>query len=954
MPRTGGIVTVIIIAVVAIAAIAVALLSFKPPNVGDTPEADAVFDLRGQKNQNRLTYPIEDCYGRNKIYPPYASAPYSQYYGNESFQFQLFCLGHGAFDIEEITIGDTSIDSYDEVEWEIIQPGETMNLFPDNVNTSDDVASIELYGTNEDDYTTDGFGPFVTNDVGTTTNRIEIDIVFPNGLYRSRDDGSLGEQTITALFEYQEINDDGDAIGTWQNLQTFSRTLSDNTPQRFTLVSSIPVDRSQVRGRRTNEKNESTRSVNTIIWSGMRAFQPSQRVYDGVTMFALKARATNNLNDSNTSRIGIVATRKLPIWNGSTIPDVDDYKNHVATRSPIWAHINILRSNHGGRLSNEYIDWETFSDEAQDAIDNGINFDWVYNQRTTVWEAVKIPCFINRAVPILNGAVASMVRDKPQTLPSFFISESNSIGEISIAQTRHDINANDGLEVTYIDGDTYTSETVLCLLENDTGENLKKLTLQGVSDRQKAYDLGMYLWSKENYERKSVDVTIGLEGYIPSYGDLTRVQSQLPRWGNAGEVISIDGNTITVDQDLTFEDGKTYQLAIRGKYAQDVGPFTVTAGDSANELISENPIGTDEISFLSSEGPFFVFGESNVVGRLCRITSINPSENEQFGVSLVVDDPRRHADYGTAPAISATSSLPVIPSLPVVTNVQVTTPINSITTAVISWNPALGATSYIVQTSLDGVNYIQVANLVDQTSFIIPVSAGQLWVRVRGVGYQVGPAAGWSGIVGQASIVPFDVSSLRVEPSFTGITATIKWDTLSTATSYIVEVITEDETQTLQIRNTFEVTDTTLVYDITQAQQDGADDRNITFKVYGKNTIGLSEIPATVIASNTLPPVVTGVSYILLSDDGTSRTYRVSWNNSTATDLFVFRIYGSTVNNFTPDPSSQIWQGLATSADITINESSPGVFDTFYFVVSAVDVWETEGETLNYSTQETV
>jgi hypothetical protein len=121
----------IVVAVVVIAlSVAVALMMEQPKTPGELPASDPVFSNRGQQNAIRLGEPIEVCYGRNRIYPSLASRPFYKYDSNDQFQYSLFCLGQGQFDISQILIGDTDIASFQEVEYEIIPPGDSVTLFP--------------------------------------------------------------------------------------------------------------------------------------------------------------------------------------------------------------------------------------------------------------------------------------------------------------------------------------------------------------------------------------------------------------------------------------------------------------------------------------------------------------------------------------------------------------------------------------------------------------------------------------------------------------------------------------------------------------------------------------------------------------------------------------------------------------------------------------------------------
>ena len=97
----GGAVAYIIIAIVSI----VVALSFSvaPPGVVNTVEADPVFSLKGQTNQIKLNEPIESCYGDVRHWPSQGATAYNKYIDNNAWQFTLLCLGHGEFDVSQIS-----------------------------------------------------------------------------------------------------------------------------------------------------------------------------------------------------------------------------------------------------------------------------------------------------------------------------------------------------------------------------------------------------------------------------------------------------------------------------------------------------------------------------------------------------------------------------------------------------------------------------------------------------------------------------------------------------------------------------------------------------------------------------------------------------------------------------------------------------------------------------------
>jgi hypothetical protein len=72
------------------------------------------------------------------IFPDFAASPYVEYEGNEQYLYQLLCIGAGEYEIEQIRIEDSDISAFEEITYQVVNPGGTLSLFPAAVNTSGD------------------------------------------------------------------------------------------------------------------------------------------------------------------------------------------------------------------------------------------------------------------------------------------------------------------------------------------------------------------------------------------------------------------------------------------------------------------------------------------------------------------------------------------------------------------------------------------------------------------------------------------------------------------------------------------------------------------------------------------------------------------------------------------------------------------------------------------------
>lgn len=102
-------------------------------------------------NQARLLQPIPKQYGRLKVVPDLIAQPYTKFIGNDQYLFEVFSLGIGKYENEEVRISDAIVyrngaltGAYPALELEFKDPNQTITLFDTGVETSDEVAGQEI------------------------------------------------------------------------------------------------------------------------------------------------------------------------------------------------------------------------------------------------------------------------------------------------------------------------------------------------------------------------------------------------------------------------------------------------------------------------------------------------------------------------------------------------------------------------------------------------------------------------------------------------------------------------------------------------------------------------------------------------------------------------------------------------------------------------------------------
>jgi len=758
------------------------------------------YNLQAQGNMARLDAAIPVQYGRMMSYPDFAAQPYLEYSGNEQYLYQLFCLGQGEYVVEQIRIEDTPITSWDEVTYEIVGPGSTVTLFPANVITSGEVSGQELVGLTSGTYsqttttitvtltshglaigkqvyltftsgtapsgeytvasvpdantftvtaatgTTSGnvnvqnyLGPFVANASGTNANSLAVDVVLPRGLYYY--DGvspNPASMSVSLGFEARPIDGAGNPTGGWTTLQTMTITAATTTPQRYSYRYTVTPGRYEVRGYRTDVKQASSSYGHEAAWGGLRAYLPDTSSYGNLTLIAMRMRASNNLSQQASRKINVIATRKLPIWNGTA------WSGNTATTSIAWALADACRNTvYGAGMADALVDLAGLLTLDGTWTARGDQFNGRFDSALTFWEAVTKIAQAGRGRPYIQGGIFRVVRDEAQSIPVGMFTMRNIVrGSFSIQYIMPTDATADAVEVAYFDSATWQPNRVTAALPSSSAAKPAKIDLSvGVTDRDQAYREGLYHAASNYYRRKMISFATEMEGYIPSLGDLIAISHDMPQWGQTAEAVGWDAGTktLTLSEPLTWDVG-THYIGLRTQTGALEGPYTVTAGANAYQVVLAAAPTTTPYFGNDRERMHVTFGWGATWRQLARVVSVQPQSLTQIKIVAVNEDSSVHtADTGVTAPASNSSQLTTRYTAPVVSGLTLRSSPSDVNTMLISWQAAPGADTYLIEQSSDAATWTRTGD-TRATNYIGRALYGSsTLVRVAGVGLTRGP-----------------------------------------------------------------------------------------------------------------------------------------------------------------------------------------------------------------------
>lgn len=592
------------------------------------------YSLQAQGNQARLGEPIPVVYGRHVVYPDFGATPYAEFVNNDQFLFQLHVIGQGEYDIETIRIEDTPISSFAEIEYEIIPPNGTVTLFDTDVVTAPEIAGQELLSFGDGG---DWIGPFVANPSETQTTLLALDMILPKGLYYANDSGGLNSRTASWDVEARLIDDDGVALGSWFNLGSESITDNTNTAIRKTYKYSVPGGRYEVRAIRTNAKDMSARAGSDLNWNALKAHLVGDDDFGNVTLLAMKMRATDNLSQRSSRMVNCIVTRKLPIWDSMT-----GWSAPQATRSIAWACADILKSTYGAKLEDSRIDLQALV--ALDAIwsARGDTFNGVFDRKLTVWDALSQVARCGRAVAFLQGGLVRFVRDEPKTLPVALFSPRNIVkSSFKIDYVMPGEDTADSVTVEFFNEKTWKPDEVTVSLPDSSAEQPATVSLFGSTNKAHAIREGLYMAAANRYRRRMVSFKTELEGLIPTYGDLIAISHDMPRWGEAGDVVAYDPPYLDLSESVSFTEGDSHYIVLRKQDGSVSGPWLVTAGTNDQQVELDEELDFTPYTGSEQERTHFAFGIGEQWGVLARVTAVKP-RGDLVEIASVVENPLVH------------------------------------------------------------------------------------------------------------------------------------------------------------------------------------------------------------------------------------------------------------------------------------------------------------------------
>ena len=473
--------------------------------------------------------------------------------------------------------------------------------------------------------------------IGNNIERLVIVITAPHGIYKAKDDGSIGSLEASVDIFYREVG-----ASSWNSLGSI--TFENDTTQKLQgvkTVSNLTPSQYEVQVVKTTQDfDDDFKKETTVRWTVLKEEIDQSLSYPGVAKYGVKALATDQLSGRQPSFTCLVKRNTVPIFN----PNTGETLNRSA-QNPAWAAYHYLTVHHGIDASrliySEFEDWADYCDYL--VVGDQEKFGIVLDKQSTLWKDVQKIARLGRASIVKRGTKIGVFVDKEEdtnTAPTHMFTMSNIIKDSFSYQFMPMKDRANVLELTYTDYDRdFTNQVVSVHLEDfvDSERLPKKANIQFEFSicRDRAIQEAIYLLKSTRYLIRTVEFEADVDSFNCTVGDLVYFQHEIPSYKDSygGRLEHASDNYVELDTEVYVEAGVAYKVLVRHSDSGEISERDVESiGESGlqkefNVLSSFDPV--------PSSGDLYLFGKSNTVDKLYRITNITRAQDNTRKISCI-------------------------------------------------------------------------------------------------------------------------------------------------------------------------------------------------------------------------------------------------------------------------------------------------------------------------------
>lgn len=380
--------------------------------------------------------------------------------------------------------------------------------------------------------------------------------------------------------------------------------------------------------------------------------------------------------------------------------------------------------------------------------------DVVIQSKVEAYQLIRDIASIFRGMTYYNGESISVVIDKPRDASYLFTNDNVVNGEFTYTFAS-DKTMYTSCDVTFDDEQNSYSQDVEPVFDAEAtlryGYNSTEITAIGCVRRSEANRRGRWIL-KTNLKSETVNFATGLEGMIPTIGDVISVADNF--WSSAlalnlsGRVMEVSGLQVFLPFRVDARAGDA--IVINKPDGAPVRRTIASISDDAKTIVLNVGFGFDV-----EPDTTFAIDRTDIAFKQYVVTKIErgtDSDDFVHNISATQYDPNKYdeIDFGVniddRPTSIVDPDSMVPPENLSVTSYSRVVQGMSVETMVISWDMVQYAKSYLVQWRKDDGNWINIPETANKEVEVDGIYAGMYQVRVRSKS-TAGNMSSWSEVV---------------------------------------------------------------------------------------------------------------------------------------------------------------------------------------------------------------
>jgi len=412
-------------------------------------------------------------------------------------------------------------------------------------------------------------------------------------------------------------------------------------------------------------------TADTVVFASIKEVYNDDFEYPREALVGIKALASNQLSGS-LSFSCLVKGLYVRVYNGSTWAVENAYTTNTHYNNPAWVcydvltqpvfdnNFNILRYDGIDPAfidTNSFYTWAQFCDELVSDGNGGtekrFTFNGSFDTEMSIWDAAVKICLMSRASIFPNGNQFKIVVDKAETAGQLFSTANISVDSFEEVFLPMEERAGE-IEVSFINKDKNYDKDIITIVNTDIDRPSNKVSLQllGTTSWSQAWRSGQFFLLSNQYLKRKIKFDADVDAIACEMGDVINFQHDVPSWGLAGGlIVSATTSSITLDQEVTIEAGKTYSILVRRSDSDTV--ITKVISNTPGEYSVLNV--TTNFTDVPEVDDIYAFGESTIAVKPLRVLTIEQSSDSQVVLNCIEYDSNIYTvDTGT-PVVPTTN-----------------------------------------------------------------------------------------------------------------------------------------------------------------------------------------------------------------------------------------------------------------------------------------------------------